>query len=225
MFALITSTTSSRDSTRTGRPSIAKLPQRRQQVAIKVGNRIDRDVVGAGDGDVDDLRCPSLSRRAAALRDAGKRAREVGSSRPDRHQPVEGHDRQRRILASLVAVFLVRAAGSAQRIDDSLDAERLRLQKADLFGLHVAGFADPAAVDCLHVLHAGRQTRALLRRCRRSTVVVVLVVGLRDEVAVLRARDLRACLSRAIRRRSHRRAACSLLPPESAPARTSAAAA
>ena len=76
-------------------------------------------------------RRPSESRAARGLADAGEGAREVGVVLR-RDEPVERHDRQRRVATRLVAAVAVGAAGGGQRVDHLLHAERPGRELADL---------------------------------------------------------------------------------------------
>ena len=167
-----------------GQVSVAELAQRVEQVAVQIGRRVDRAVVGAGDGQVNQLAPAIGGAPRKRLGDAGETAREVGVVL-HRHQPVQRHHRQRRVLTRKVAAFLVGPAGRTQRVDDFLDAQGPRLQHADLPRLDVAARADAAAVHGNNVLHATRQPRPV------GTVAEgqgggAGIVGERGEAALLR---------------------------------------
>ena len=167
-----------------GQIRIAVLAQRDEQVLVKIGGLVDRNVVRARDRHVNQLplRVAQFPRRRLA--DAGERPGKVRVIL-HRHQPIERHHRQRRILAGLIAILLVRAARGGQRIDHALDAERTRLQQTDLFRLHVARLANAVAINGGHVRHAGRQPRTLFAVAENHRGLVV-VVGLGDELAIFR---------------------------------------
>src|SRR6185503_17828609 len=112
---------------------------------MEIGSRVDWCVVNSGNRQMEELPATIAQFPSARFADAREGAGEV-SVIFERNQAVQSHDSEWSVLASLIAIFLVRAARSAQGIDDAFDAERFGLDQTNLFSLYVACLANPAAV-------------------------------------------------------------------------------
>src|SRR5437764_326111 len=121
---------------------IAEVAQRFVEVAIKIRRVVDRNVVSAGDSQMDQTTLAVRKSSSGGFTNAGESERKVGIILSG-DQTVQCCNGQRCITLRLIARLPICSASCCHRVRHCSDTERLGGQQTDLTRADVSSFSDP----------------------------------------------------------------------------------